>query len=86
MKKLALLITTQIVVLCTHLLQAQVTTSEIRGRVYAEGTTLSGATISAVHTPSGTRYNVSSRADGYYTIANARIGGPYTRVNAFKLY
>ncbi|WP_207896699.1 TonB-dependent receptor [Flaviaesturariibacter flavus] len=42
------------------------------------GATLTGATIQATHTPSGTRYSTSSQASGQYTINNMRSGGPYT--------
>lgn len=37
-----------------------------------------GATIEAVHEPSGTRYKTQSQADGRYTLQGLRIGGPYT--------
>ena len=57
---------------------AQVTTSEIRGQLFDNQKPLAGATIKAIHTPSGTKYSTTSRQDGYYNIANARIGGPYT--------
>ena len=56
-----------------------VTTGAISGRVTdSEGGALPGATITAVHQPTGTRYVVVSRADGGYLVASARVGGPYT--------
>ena len=56
--------------------QAQVTTSELLGTI--SGTSLlSGATVTAVHLPTGTKYATTSRKDGRYNIANMRIGGPY---------
>jgi len=58
---------------------SQETTSEIRGTVTDDkGAPLSGATIVALHTPSGTRYATSSRKDGRFNLPNLRIGGPYT--------
>ncbi len=58
---------------------AQVTTSSITGFVKAEnGTAVEGATITAVHQPSGTKYVTVTKKDGNFTIPNTRIGGPYT--------
>jgi len=55
-----------------------VTTSSINGRV-VEGVDqpLLGATIVAVHTPTGTTYGSITDIDGYYRINNMRAGGPY---------
>ncbi|SEA44329.1 TonB-dependent Receptor Plug Domain [Arachidicoccus rhizosphaerae] len=58
---------------------AQVTTSSIIGTVSNEsGAPLEGATIKAIHTPSGTVYSTLSRSGGNFTIPNMRVGGPYT--------
>jgi hypothetical protein len=58
---------------------SQETTSEIQGTVTDEsGAPLSGATVIALHTPSGTKYATSSRKDGRFNLPNLRIGGPYT--------
>ena len=39
---------------------------------------LIGATIEAVHLPSGTSYGTSTDVDGTYRISGMRIGGPYS--------
>ncbi len=55
-----------------------VTTSTISGIVRdAKGGSLPGATVIAVHQPSGTQYGTLARVDGRFVIPNARIGGPY---------
>lgn len=61
------------------LLQAQVTTSSMSGRITDNShEPLIGATIMATHTPTGTVYGASARVDGSFNISNMRIGGPYT--------
>ena len=66
---------------------AQVTTSSITGSVKdATGQPLSGATISAVHQPSGTRYSTISQSSGNFTITNMRVGGPYQVVITYVGY
>lgn len=57
---------------------AQVTTSTMSGRIIeANGTPIIGATVVAVHTPSGTQYYAITDNGGNYRIQNMRIGGPY---------
>lgn len=59
--------------------QAQVTTSSIRGTVLDDtGGGVPGATIIAVHNPTGTQYGTSTLASGKFNLANLRVGGPYT--------
>src|SRR5262245_24688078 len=60
-------------------LRAQgVTTSAVSGIVTDTlGNPVEGATILAVHTPSGTEYRARARSSGAYTLPNVRIGGPY---------
>lgn len=67
-------------ILCATSIYAQgVTSGTISGQVKdSEGKPLPGATVTAVHEPTGTRYVVTSRQDGRFSIPNARVGGPYT--------
>lgn len=57
---------------------AQETTSELQGVVTgANKQGLQGATVTATHLPTGTKYTTSTRTDGRYNLPNLRIGGPY---------
>ena len=57
---------------------AQVTTSSLAGQIVDEGgEPLVGATIIAVHTPSGTQYYAVANEEGRYAIQGMRPGGPY---------
>jgi len=59
-------------------LMAQVTTSSLSGKITdANGESLPGATVVAVHVPSGTQYAALCDNSGNYRIQNMRIGGPY---------
>lgn len=58
---------------------AQVTTSSMSGKITeADGTTVVGATVVAIHTPSGTQYYSVTDNSGYYRIQNMKPGGPYS--------
>lgn len=60
-------------------LHAQVTTSSITGFVKSDsGAPLEGATVTAVHQPSGTKYLTITKKNGNFTIPNTRVGGPYS--------
>ncbi|MEO8821855.1 MAG: carboxypeptidase regulatory-like domain-containing protein, partial [Ginsengibacter sp.] len=66
---------------------AQVTSSSITGIVKSDkGEPLEGASIKAIHTPSGTSYGTISRSGGNFTIPNMRVGGPYTITVTFVGY
>ncbi len=57
---------------------AQVTTSNIRGKVTDnQNLPLLGANIVAVHTPTGTVYGAITNEDGRFNLLNLRVGGPY---------
>jgi outer membrane receptor protein involved in Fe transport len=60
------------------LMNAQVTTSSITGFVKSDkGEALEGATITAIHQPSGTKYITLTKKDGNFTLPNTRVGGPF---------
>ena len=59
---------------------AQITTSSMAGKVTlddANGEEVIGATVIAVHEPSGTRYTAVTNTSGRFTIQGMRTGGPY---------
>ncbi len=74
-KKLILLVV--LVLSSTLSIMAQITTSSVSGKVSANGEEVIGATIKAVHKPSGTVYRAVTNADGRYSIQGMRPGGPY---------
>ena len=56
-----------------------VTTGSMSGIVTeGSGQTTPGASVTATHQPSGTKYSTQTRADGRFNLPNMRIGGPYT--------
>ncbi|TDW52020.1 carboxypeptidase family protein [Flavobacterium sp. 270] len=65
----------------------QTTTSSIKGIVRSStNELLPGATILAIHTPTGSKYSSLSNEDGRFNILNMRIGGPYKIVVTFVGY
>jgi hypothetical protein len=44
----------------------------------SDGNPIVGATVTALHTPTGTVYTAVTRQDGLYNIPAVRVGGPYT--------
>src|SRR5690606_731511 len=66
-------------VLVTGHLSAQVTTSSVQGSVTDDnGEALIGATVRAVHEPSGSVYGAVTNLEGRFNLPNMRVGGPYT--------
>ena len=54
------------------------TTGALSGTVVdAQGGALPGATVVAVHRPTGTKYEGVTTADGKYNLQNVQAGGPY---------
>lgn len=63
------------------------TTSTIVGNVVDEnGEPLVGATVKAIHVPSGSVYGGITQLDGNYIIPNARVGGPYEIIATYVGY
>jgi hypothetical protein len=55
------------------------TTSSMSGKITdSNGEPLSGASVVAIHIPSGTQYATIADNAGNYRIQNMRVGGPYT--------
>lgn len=62
-----------------HAAAQGVTTGNLQGRVInAQGQPVAGASVVAIHTPSGTTYEATSRDDGRFSIPGMRVGGPYS--------
>ena len=64
----------------TTTIMAQVTTSSMSGKVTEgneSGDPVIGASVIAVHEPSGTRYTAVTNIDGRFNIQGMRTGGPY---------
>lgn len=84
MKKIVTLL---FLVFAFHSMIGQTTTSSIKGIVKGSNSeSLPGATIQAVHTPTGSKYSALSNEDGRFNILNMRIGGPYKIVVTFVGY
>ena len=58
-----------------------VTTGTLTGVVLdSQKRPVAGATVVAIHTPSGSSYETVTREDGRFIIPNMRVGGPYSVV------
>lgn len=56
---------------------AQETTSSLHGAVTANGKPVGKASVTVVHTPSGTRVVTMSDTNGDFDVRGLRVGGPY---------
>lgn len=63
--------------LFTLSVNAQMTTASMSGKVVFQDEPVIGATILAVHEPSGTKYGTITNIDGRYSLEGMRTGGPY---------
>ena len=61
----------------TGMIKAQVTTAGMSGKVMADEESVIGATVVAVHEPSGTSYGTVTNVDGRFSLQGMRSGGPY---------
>ena len=60
------------------IMQAQVTTSSMSGRVTDVEGAVIGATVIATHTPSGTTFGTITNMEGRFNLNGMRVGGPYS--------
>ncbi len=79
MKKVKrLLLSMMVLGLAAGVMGQGTTTSEMNGTVKDEnGNPLEGATVVAVHTPTGSQYGAITNDQGYFTIPLMDVGGPY---------
>ncbi|MCC7125299.1 MAG: TonB-dependent receptor [Acidobacteria bacterium] len=62
----------------SHAFAQGVTTGSMAGVVTdAQSAPVAGASVIAIHVPSGTNYETTTRADGRFAIIGMRVGGPY---------
>ncbi len=63
------------------------TTSGVNGKIVGpDGSALPGATVLAIHVPSGTQYGALANNEGIFSIQGMRPGGPYTIEISFVGY
>ena len=62
------------------------TTSAMNGKIVSGGEALSGATVVAVHTPTGSQYGTITDEQGFFRIPNMNVGGPYKLTVSFVGY
>lgn len=72
---------------CGALFAQGTTTAGINGQVFDDASQpLPGATVVAVHEPSGSQYGAITGDKGYFRIPNMNIGGPYTLTVSYVGY
>ena len=57
---------------------AQETTGTIRGQIASAGAPVTGADVTIIHTPSGSRARATTDSTGQFSASGLRAGGPYT--------
>jgi hypothetical protein len=73
--------------LMSVMLFAQVTTSGLSGKVVGkDNMLLPGATVVAIHVPTGTKYVTVSNSNGQFSLQGMKSGGPYTVNISFMGY
>ncbi len=84
MKKTLLLLSAAVILLAGEVLAQGSTTASMRGRITDNnGEGLPGATVRALHTPTGTEWGNVTDVDGYFRLPNMNVGGPYTVTISF---
>jgi hypothetical protein len=74
----ALLALWVVVGMAAHVAAQGVTTGFLQGVVADEnGQPVAGASVIAIHLPTGTSYEATTRSDGRFSIPGMRVGGPY---------
>ncbi|TAJ13627.1 TonB-dependent receptor [Marinilabiliaceae bacterium JC017] len=87
MKKIAFAVFCCIITLIGVMpVNAQITTSGLKGRVSSNGESLPGATVVIVHEPTGAQYGTITNESGMYNLPNLNPGGPYTITSSFVGY
>lgn len=76
-RSLKLFVALVITLMAATVAKAQITTAEMTGKIVASDSPVIGATIMAVHEPSGTSYGTITNVDGLFTLQGMRTGGPY---------
>ncbi|MCX6189773.1 MAG: carboxypeptidase regulatory-like domain-containing protein, partial [Bacteroidetes bacterium] len=70
-----------------HGMAQNATSSSIMGKVVdSKGEAIIGATVAALHNPSGSISGNTTRKDGSFNLPSVRIGGPYTLTISFIGY
>ena len=84
LRPLALLVAL-LVGLPSTLLAQGVTTGSLAGVVTDQGgQPVSGASVMAIHIPSGATYEATTRSDGRFLMPGMRVGGPYSITVAYQ--
>src|SRR5262252_5208853 len=79
MKHVVVLVFCATLAVSTTVFAQGVTTASITGLVKDDsGGVVPGASVTAIHQPSGTSYEAITQGDGHFTIPGMRVGGPYT--------